>query len=391
MSTEEEFDYQAYMRDLPRSDENASNSVKINRGPEARQKRWEAAKARNSQKDITTVAQFHARLAELDAGKGPFLYRGQPESDWPVNCSAVRRLTGFATSPIEAQLIDQILVGYLEYLIGKARKRGFTPSDLDESAADLELMAHLQHQGAATGLIDFTRQPLAALWFACNESSDKDGAVYALPHPEVAEIKHRDVLEKRIQPFYDENKLWSWEPPVLGSRIVAQSSIFVFGVPAIPLPKMEKLTIPAASKSSLLGELEAVYGINEEELFPDFSGYAAANSSRKAFDVGRTIAYWKDQIDSVDGIEKARAHFSCGVAFSAIQEYEKAIGHYDEALRIDPYYVIAYCNRGITKDKLGQHGEAIADFDEVLRIDPKNAAACIGRGIAKGKRHQQNE
>lgn len=391
MSTEKEFDYQAYMRNLPRSDENASNPVKINRGPEERQKRWEAAKARNSQKDITTVAQFHARLAELDAEKKPFLYRGQSESDWPVNCSAARRLTGFATNPIENQLIDQLLIGYLEYLIGKARRRGFIPSDLGASTADLELMAHLQHQGAATGLIDFTRQPLAALWFACNESRDKDGAVYVLPHSETTEIKRRDVLKKKIQFFYEENGLWSWEPPAFGSRIVAQSSVFVFGIPAIPSPKMKKLTISAASKNSILGELETAYGINEEALFPDFSGYAVANSSKKAFEISRTIDYWKEHVDSVDGIEKARAYLSCGVAFSAIQEYEEAIGHYDKAICNDRQYAIAYNNRGIIKDELGQYDEAMADYDEAIRIDPQYATAYNNRGATKGKlgRHEE--
>ena len=387
MHTEEEFDYQAYMKNLAPGDENAPDPIKMHRGPGMRQERREAAKARISQQDIiTTVAQFHARLAELEAKKKPFLYRGQPESHWPVNCSAVRRLTGFATNPIENQLIDHLLVGYLEYLIDKARRRGLIPSDLGESATDLEIMAHLQHQGAATGLIDFTRQPLAALWFACNELSGKDGAVYVLPHSEVAEIKRRDALEKKIQSFYGENKLWSWEPPLLGNRIVAQGSVFVFGVLAIPLTKMEKLTIPAASKNSVLSELETVYGINEEELFPDFSGYAIANSSKKAFNVARTIDYWKEQIDSAnDGGEKAEAHFRCGVAFSAIQEYEEAIGHYDEAICIDPQFAEAYNNRGIIKDELGRYDEAIADFDEALRIDPQYATAYNSRGATKGK------
>ena len=395
MSTEKEFDYQAYMRDLPRSDENASNPVKIHRGPEAREKRREAAKARNSQKDITTVAQFHARLEGLDAEKKPFLYRGQSNSHQPVNCSAARRLTGFATNPIDNQLIDHLLIGYLEYLIGKARRRGFIPYGIGETPGDLEdleLLALLQHQGSATGLIDFTRQPLAALWFACNGSDGKEGAVYVLSHADVAEVKNRVALQKKIQSFYGENKLWSWEPPVLGNRIVAQSSVFVFGVPTIPLPSMERLTIPAARKNSILRELETVYGINEEELFPDFPGYAVANSSARTFAVNRTIDYWEEQIDSASGSrEKALAHFRCGVAYSVIREYEGAVKHYDNAIHIAPQLTAAYYNRGIAKNALGRHGEAIEDYDRAISFNSQDAGAYNNRAIAKGELGQYEE
>ena len=372
------------MRSLPLGDEDASNRVEIHRGPEARQKRWEAAKARNFQKSITDVAQFHARLEELDSEKKPFLYRGQSDSGQPVNCSAVRRLTEFATEPIESQLIEHLLVGYLEYLIGKGRRRGFIPSSVGESATDLELMALLQHQGAATGLIDFTRQPLAALWFACNGASDKDGAVYVLPHAEVSEIKKQGAVKTKIQSFYGENKLWSWEPPVLGNRIVAQSSVFVFGVPTIPSPNMERITIPAASKNSILGELEAVYGINEEELFPDFPGYAVANSSTRSFAVNRTVEYWKELNDSASSSgEKALANFRCGVAYSAVQKHAEAIEHYDEAIRIDQQFAEAFNYRGVARDALHQHEEAITDFDEAIQINPAYAEAYYNRGIVK--------
>lgn len=392
MSTEKEFDYQAYMRNLPLGDEDASNRVEIHRGPEARQKRWEAAKARNFQKSITSVAQFHARLEELDSEKKPFLYRGQSNSGQPVNCSAVRRLTEFGTEPIESQLIEPLLVGYLEYLIGKGRRRGFIPSSVGESGTDLELMALLQHQGAATGLIDFTRQPLAALWFACNDAGGKDGAVYVLSHSDVAEIKHRDIQENTIQSFYGENKLWSWEPPVIGNRVVAQSSVFVFGVPTIPSPNMERLTIPAASKNSILSELEAVYGINEEELFPDFPGYAVANSSTRNFAVSRTVEYWKEQIDSAScSGEKALANFRCGVAYSAVQEHAEAIEHYDEAISIDQGFVEAYNYRGVARDALHRHEEAIADFSEAIRINPEYAEAYYNRGIVKSTCGQYEE
>ena len=47
---------------------------------------------------------------------------------------------------------------------------------------DLELLADLQHYGAATCLIDFTQSPLTALWFACKDEDNlgKDGKVIGM-------------------------------------------------------------------------------------------------------------------------------------------------------------------------------------------------------------------
>jgi hypothetical protein len=49
-----------------------------------------------------------------------------------------------------------------------------------EKLSNLELLLELQHYGAATGLIDFSRDFLVALWFACNSNKDKNGSVFAL-------------------------------------------------------------------------------------------------------------------------------------------------------------------------------------------------------------------
>ena len=341
---------------------------------------------------ITSVAEFQARLQELEADEAGFLYRGQADAVWPVSCSAARRLTQDPTKPIEDQLINSPLVGYLEFLIAKARMRGFLPPGFSETSPDLELLAQLQHQGAATGLIDFTRQPYVALWFACNDAYEKDGAVYVLPRSATEEISNSGDLKKKIQSLYEEGTLWSWEPSARGNRIVAQSSVFVFGVPAVAPHRMRRFIIRADSKRAILTQLKTVYGINEEMLFSDFPGYAVANAANKPFDVKRTVPYWREQVEQAsDDSNKAMAYFYCGVAYSAVQDFQNATEQYSEAIRLNPEYTNAYTNRGIAKDALERFEDAIADFNEAIRIDPQNDKAYFGRGSAKAELGQYNE
>ena len=336
---------------------------------------------------IASIAEFHEQLGQLKHKDAVFLYRGQADATWPVDCSAARRLAADPANPIETQLISHLLVGYLDILISTARMRDFLPPGFSESISDLELLAHLQHQGAATGLIDFTRHPLVALWFACHESLDTDGAIYVLDRSDKTEeiSRREDLRDKTIQSIYAEDTLWSWEPSTLGNRIVAQSSVFVFGVPEIARTDMTALKVRAESKSDILTQLETMYGINEEELFADFPGYAVANASNKTFDVKRAIRYWQEQIElaSEDKREKETAHHNCGVAYHAIKDVKNAIEQYSEAIDRNPDFVEAYNNRGLANISLGRHENAFTDFDQAIRLNPNSADAYNNRGNTK--------
>ena len=60
-----------------------------------------------------------------------------------------------------------------------------------QQLSDLEILAELQHFGAATCLIDFSRSALVALWFACQHSSkgEANGKVYAVRHDDMVRLK----------------------------------------------------------------------------------------------------------------------------------------------------------------------------------------------------------
>ena len=78
------------------------------------------------------------------------------------------------------------------------------------------------------------------------------------------------------------------------------------------------------------------------------------------------------------------------------KEYDKAIADYDEAIRLDPKYAVAYHNRGNAWYLKHEYDKAIADYGEAIRLEPKYASAynmrawlwatCLDAKCRDGKR-----
>lgn len=78
--------------------------------------------------------------------------------------------------------------------------------------------------------------------------------------------------------------------------------------------------------------------------------------------------------------EAARDAFNRGVTAGRAGSYEKAVGFFDEAIRLDPTFARAYYNRGIAHQQLEQNERAIKDYSEAIRLDPNDADAYANRG-----------
>ncbi|MEB3831869.1 CHAT domain-containing protein, partial [Phormidium sp. CCY1219] len=72
-------------------------------------------------------------------------------------------------------------------------------------------------------------------------------------------------------------------------------------------------------------------------------------------------------------------------------QYEEAIASYNEAIRLQPDFAVAYNNRGIAQRNLGQHEEAIASYNEAIRLQPDYAVAYFNRGNAQDNLGQYEE
>jgi protein O-mannosyl-transferase len=78
----------------------------------------------------------------------------------------------------------------------------------------------------------------------------------------------------------------------------------------------------------------------------------------------------------------AEAHYNLGNALSQEGKLEDAIGHWEQAVRINPDYAEAHYNLGGTLARLGKVQEAIMHFEQALRIKPDDAEAHYNLGSA---------
>ena len=388
--------------------------------------------------DKSSKAQkFIAKFLEwvLQIGGDNMLYRGLADESWEAEASLHRRLGGKNNPASKEQFIRAS-----EELVKQAKLRGYARDPAGEWE-DLQLMGRLQHYGAATCLIDFTRNPLVALWFACQPSNQEEddnakGKVIAVDSGSPAKYQTVQLtdLGKPLGEFMEAENLWKWRPENLDNRVIAQHSEFIFGEPIVSADR--DIVIPAAFKADILREL-AKNDISEEHLFSDFYGFAQINEHdrpyrhRESADNYATLAAQAAQLGNYQEAihwysvaimkdsgnpnwfnNRGNAKYGWGDYKSAIADYgraielnpqyaatyynrgnasyklgdnESAIADFDKAIELNPQYADAYHNRANAKDELGDYESAMADYERAIELDPQDAAAYYNRGTAKGQ------
>ncbi len=329
---------------------------------------------------ISSLGEFIEWVKQLGSKK--HLFRGVPNAEYRIQASAYRR-------PKKEDREEEKFLQINKHLIADARLRGHGERDGRE-LGDLEILAQLQHFGAATCLIDFTHNAQVALYFACQKdlkwekkSQDSrkppDGKVYAMCNDPLKLKKVTpDLLKEKINYFlprfdpYRRNwQLYYWEPGYQNNRIIAQQSIFVFGAPE--LDENDAYIITGSCKKDILIELEQVSGINDTMLFPDFDGFARLHHE--------DIPYTEPS--SLDYLTRASEA-------SREDQYEEAILNYDKMIELDPQNSAIYRWRAEAKTQLGWNDAAINDYSRMIELNPcMDTYETRGKALFRLKRYQQ--
>ncbi len=194
------------------------------------------------------------------------LFRGQDCPD-PLLPKIARKDPRVDTTKMEKAMLSEL----------RRVGSGFLPQPEED---DWDLLARAQHYGMSTRLLDWTSNPLAAVWFACRDRDiKKSGFVYSIDPDD------NQVLTKSTEkgPF-DTGYTVVYRPRLNSPRIVAQAGWFTLHrfsntarrfVPLNSNPntkeKIDKWEVPGASKERLLNELDQL-GINYQSMFPDLEG-----------------------------------------------------------------------------------------------------------------------
>lgn len=140
----------------------------------------------------------------------------------------------------------------------------FTPRN------DWEWIGLMQHHGAPTRLLDWSRNPLVAAYFAVESEGSSDSAVYAW------RSKERPVNIKTDGHPFSVTEVRKFIPAHVSERIIAQAGLFtVHPSPFTPMVSntLEKIILLQSFRKAMKDTLFR-YGVHRAALFPGLDGLA---------------------------------------------------------------------------------------------------------------------
>ena len=212
-------------------------------------------------------------MGKEETGK---LYRGQANSSWGLDSSMTR----------QPKYLDNEAEMYYEI-------QSLKPDAFQNDTTIYERLITMQHFGMPTRLLDITRNPLVAIFFACNniECKNDDGVIFTFSPTNKADFLNfeDDRLAKNLPALFNHNgngkgldaddflsKIWFIKGIAKNQRINNQSGDFIFvgkgkqvKEELHQLPKMA-IVIDFETKKILLEQLESL-NIHGGAVYPDLT------------------------------------------------------------------------------------------------------------------------
>lgn len=262
----------------------------------------------------------------------------------------------------------------------KTAKRHF-PDKYKEGMTDLDILADIQHNGGATCLVDFSKNVLTALWFACNTDTEADGFVYCydvmhdiIVNDCLSYIKNENqTIESLLAQTYRETNICSdvdtrfciWEPSSRNNRIIRQDSVFVFGMEKFIVKDhgIDVIRVDADKKECILLAMEAFFNVSEDTIFNDSIGFAHANRKTIPYRKLEISAYTRGFDDMING------NYEAALEFFKLHESECRKKATLEEL-IEMHFSLAVCYKHIKRanNTITYKENAIIEYSQVIKF-----------------------
>jgi hypothetical protein len=215
---------------------------------------------------IHSFTELHSLLHEryYTLRRGAWVFRGHSNAGYQLIPSVGRlRHTSRSYDKLETSLLAMFRRGAVIHLTTQPRN-------------NWEWLALAQHHGLPTRLLDWTFNPLVALYFAVEANSETDAVLIALN----AGKKMSGAFVESGDPLAIDMPM-KYLPSAQTPRIVAQEGLFTIQ-PNVSLPladqlradwRLDHIVIPASAKAELLYQLFR-QGVHRASLFPDIDGLA---------------------------------------------------------------------------------------------------------------------
>lgn len=189
---------------------------------------------------VRTVEEYLRVVATIQSNYSGYrlVWRGQQNAEWPVQSSLHRHLREREHLPAT----EENLVDFEKRAFSSASRWGISTTPA------MGFLSRLQHNGAPTRLLDVSRDPHVASWFAVESDEQLESAparvvVWALDQDgrelmtDSADLFWHDWTTESIRREFDwgtGTSMWPWFPPAAGNeRMRAQRAGFLLGASSI--------------------------------------------------------------------------------------------------------------------------------------------------------------